>query len=188
MNNGASFATHLGNGIAAQIHRHRNPIWAQLANDRLFAGVIFDGFHLPADVMRVFFKVKGKNLLLLTSDATQLARMDPGVYETTVGGKVELHPSGKLTLYGSDEYLAGSACSLKDCIETAVRTVGCSLAEAVFMASDVPRRMLHLESTNARTIFAWDPADSRLTVLATIEDHAVTYLRPDIASYIRRKD
>ena len=45
---GATLSTHLGNGCPQMIHRHQNPLWAQLASDRLSAGLICDGFHLPA--------------------------------------------------------------------------------------------------------------------------------------------
>jgi len=48
---GASVSTHLGNGCANTIHRHDNPLWPQLAEDRLHASLIADGFHLrPEEV------------------------------------------------------------------------------------------------------------------------------------------
>jgi N-acetylglucosamine-6-phosphate deacetylase len=77
---GASIATHLGNGCANQIHRHKNPLWPQLADDRLAASVIVDRRHLTKDEVRVFYKVKGKNNLILTSDITKFAGMQPGEY------------------------------------------------------------------------------------------------------------
>jgi N-acetylglucosamine-6-phosphate deacetylase len=40
---GARLSTHLGNGIAPQLDRHPNPIWSQLADDRLTACFIADG-------------------------------------------------------------------------------------------------------------------------------------------------
>ena len=50
---GARWSTHLGNGAHAQIRRHPNYIWDQLAEDRLSAGFIFDGHHLPPEVMQL---------------------------------------------------------------------------------------------------------------------------------------
>lgn len=44
---GARLATHLGNGIATTLPRHPNALWTQLADDRLTAGLIADGHHLP---------------------------------------------------------------------------------------------------------------------------------------------
>jgi N-acetylglucosamine-6-phosphate deacetylase len=37
---GAKIATHLGNGAANTINRHRNPFWPQLADDRLHISII----------------------------------------------------------------------------------------------------------------------------------------------------
>ena len=44
---GARLSTHLGNGCHAVLPRHDNPIWEQLADDRLWASLITDGHHLP---------------------------------------------------------------------------------------------------------------------------------------------
>ena len=43
---GARLSTHLGNGIAATLPRHPNPIWDQAALDYLSASFIADGHHL----------------------------------------------------------------------------------------------------------------------------------------------
>lgn len=164
---GARLSTHLGNGIVAQIHRHKNPIWDQLAIDQLYASVIFDGFHLPPNVMKVIRRAKGIERLILTSDASPLAKLAPGVYETSIGGKAELHPNGKLTIYGSEEYLAGSASSLKDCLEIAVRWGGCSLEEAVCQVTLNPRQMLGIENSTSRTVFSWSEQDYKVSVIDT---------------------
>src|SRR2546430_194762 len=39
---GARLSTHLGNGCHAVLPRHANPIWEQLADDRLWASLITD--------------------------------------------------------------------------------------------------------------------------------------------------
>jgi len=44
---GARLCTHLGNGMASKIHRHQNPLWPQLADDRLYASVIADLHNHP---------------------------------------------------------------------------------------------------------------------------------------------
>jgi len=174
---GAVLSTHLGNGIEASLPRHPNPIWDQLAEERLVASFIFDGFHLPANVMKVFCKVKGPQGCLLVSDASNLAGLAPGVYETPVGGKVELHLNGKLSLYGT-EYLAGSASSLVQGVENAVRLAGCSLVEAVRMVTLNPAHLLSFEQT-ANTIFALDHATGQVAIVATCINGKVVYRNPD---------
>jgi len=179
---GATLSTHLGNGIAATIRRHPNPIWDQLADDRLFASAIFDGFHLPPSVMRVFIRAKGVARMLLVSDAVALARMAPGVYDSPVGGKVELHSSGRLNLLGT-EYLAGSASLMTDGFENALRLAGCSLADAVQMVAINPLRVLPGKLPASNTLFRWDPQAQRLTVLATLRAGHALYVSPELRNY-----
>lgn len=140
---GASLSTHLGNGLPGQLARHTNPLWEQLADDRLTASAIFDGHHLPDSVMRVITRCKAPDRLVLTSDAVALAGMPPGVYDGQVGGKVELHPSGRLTMFES-EYLAGSASSLLDGVNTALRVTGLPLPEILPWVTSVPEQLLGL--------------------------------------------
>lgn len=163
---GATLSTHLGNGAPAMLPRHPNMIWDQLAEDRLFASAIFDGHHLSSSVMRVLAKVKGTKRLILTSDAVALARMPPGIYDAAVGGKVELREDGRLSVLGTP-YLAGSASSLKDGVENAVRHAGVTLADACRMASATPAAMLGLPSPRGFTVFRWDEAVSRAIILCT---------------------
>jgi N-acetylglucosamine-6-phosphate deacetylase len=79
---GARLSTHLGNGIAADLPRHPNPIWTQAADDRLFASLIADGHHLDRSVLRVLIRGKGPEKCLLVSDASPLA----GLRLRRVGG------------------------------------------------------------------------------------------------------
>jgi N-acetylglucosamine-6-phosphate deacetylase len=164
VNAGATLSTHLGNGAPAMLPRHPNMIWDQLAEDHLFASAIFDGHHLPASVMRVLAKTKGAERLILTSDAVALARMTPGIYEAAVGGKVELREDGRLSVLGTP-YLAGSASSLKDGVEHAVRDAGVSLADACRMASLTPAALLGLPEPRGFTVFRWMSATARATIV-----------------------
>ena len=139
---GAKISTHLGNGCANMIHRHDNPLWAQMADDRLTPTIIADGFHLNADELIVFHKVKGTNNLMLISDITELAGLPPGEYEWN-GKTVLLTPEGKLRLPDLD-VLAGASFSIRKGIGNMMKYTGCSLQEAIQMAS-----------TNQARIFEW---------------------------------
>lgn len=136
---GARLSTHLGNGIAASIDRHRNPIWAQLADDRLSAAMIADGHHVPADALKTFVRAKGVARSILVSDTVAVGGMPPGIYTTSVGGRVELETSGRLGLVGSG-YLAGATLPLKDGVGRACTATGISLADALSMATINPGR------------------------------------------------
>ena len=136
---GAVLSTHLGNGIAGMIPRHTNPIWPQLSDDRLTAMLIADGQHLPADTIKAMVKAKGVGRAILVSDTVALAGLPAGMYDTPIGGRVELHPNGRLSLAGT-EFLAGAVLPLKDGIARATAMTGISLGDSVRMATENPGR------------------------------------------------
>ena len=136
---GASLSTHLGNGIAQEIPRHRNPIWSQLADDRLTATFIADGHHVPADVLKVMLRAKGVGRSVLVSDSVALTGMPPGTYTTPVGGRVELRPDGRLCIFGST-LLAGSTASLAQCVGHLMRMTELPLKNAIAMVTANPGR------------------------------------------------
>lgn len=140
---GGRLSTHLGNGLPAQIDRHHNPIWPQLTEDPLTAGLIADGHHLPADTFAALVRAKGPGRCVLTSDAAALAGCAPGDYRTAVGGAVTVGSDGSLRLQGTP-YLAGSGASLLDCLRWATGPGGLPLETAVTMATTTPADLLGL--------------------------------------------
>ena len=132
--NGARLSTHLGNGCANMIHRHHNPLWPQLANDKLIPSIIADGNHLLPEELQVFIKVKGTKNIILTSDVVYLSGMAPGNY--TFGElEVTLKEDGTL-LVASQNVLAGASFPLKKGVENIMKFTGISLGDAVMMASE----------------------------------------------------
>ncbi|MBS1800712.1 MAG: amidohydrolase family protein [Acidobacteria bacterium] len=134
---GARLSTHLGNGIAPQLPRHPNPIWSQLAEDRLTASFIADGHHLPPETLRSMLRAKGQGRAFLVSDTVALAGMPAGIYTAPVGDRVEMHADGRLSMYNSTT-LAGATVPLVQCLGRAVRMTGLSLAKIIEMATTVP--------------------------------------------------
>jgi N-acetylglucosamine-6-phosphate deacetylase len=137
---GARLSTHLGNGTAATLPRHPNVIWTQLAEDRLTATMIADGEHLPDHILKAMVRAKGVDRSILVSDTVALEGTPPGIYETRIGGRVELHASGRLSLAGT-EYLAGAMLPLKDGVARVARIMG-ALGAAVKMATENPGRFV----------------------------------------------
>jgi len=133
VDNGASIATHLGNGCANLIHRHKNPLWCQLAEDRLMASVIVDGFHLDSCEVRTFFRAKGADRLVIISDLTSLAGMPPGKYSWN-GMPVVLTPAGMIE-YPEQRVLAGASLPIHRGIFNMMKFTNCSLVEAIQMVT-----------------------------------------------------
>ena len=140
---GASVSTHLGNGCANNIHRHHNPLWPQLANDHLAASLIVDGFHLTEEEVRTFTKAKGYDNTILVSDLTRLAGMPPGKYED-FGRELVMTEEGAIK-FPEEDVLAGASFLITRGIENVTKFTGCSLGEAVDMASKNVARVIGLE-------------------------------------------
>ena len=155
--------------MAGLLPRHPNLIWAQLAEDRLTATFIADRHHLPPDTLTVMLRAKTVSGAILVSDLVMLAGLRPGTYETPVGGKVDLHPDGRLTLAGSD-YLAGATAPLKDAIAYVAADTGFSLGDAVQMATANPghfagaRGVLRVGEPADLIRFRWEPGSSTLAI------------------------
>lgn len=141
--NGARTATHLGNGCANMISRRDNPLWPQLANDQLMASIICDGFHLRDEQIAVFYKVKGTEKTIITSDVTGFASLPPGEYRNEDNEIIELTNEGLLR-YPAQNVLYGSACPISRGVVKIMKVTGCTLGEAVQMASTNPAKLYGL--------------------------------------------
>lgn len=183
---GARHCTHLGNGAHAQLPRHPNYIWEQLANDELTAGIIPDGHHLPPSVLKCFVRVKGLERTILVSDAIHLAGQPPGehVYHDM---RVELTPDRKVALVGTP-YLAGSALELAEGVGNAARFAGLRLHEAIHLATRNPARLLGREGDWGHlgvgrgadlVLLRWEAEERRLSVAATVIQGEVVFRSSD---------
>jgi N-acetylglucosamine-6-phosphate deacetylase len=186
---GARHCTHLGNGAHAQLPRHPNYIWEQLAEDRLCAGIIADGHHLPPAVVKTFIRAKGLERTVLVSDAIAAAGLPPGRYGGNKGQAIEITESGRIQL-ADTPYLAGSGLRLHEGVGNAVRFAGISLAEALYLATRNPARLFGADRGGAGggygrlqpgwaadvLLFRWDEAAARMSVAATVAAGQIVYM------------
>jgi N-acetylglucosamine-6-phosphate deacetylase len=179
---GARVSTHLGNGAHLVMARHPNYLWEQLAEDRLSACFIADGFHLPDAVMKVILRAKGSRALLV-SDAVYLAGLPAGLYDTHIGGKVVLTEEGKLHLATNPNLLAGSAAMMLRGIERLAGAGLCSLKEAWDLASLRPASLLGLPVAKGlkagapADVVVFEETDGRLEVVETYKNGARVFCR-----------
>jgi N-acetylglucosamine-6-phosphate deacetylase len=176
---GASMSTHLGNGMHPVLVRHPNYLWSQLADDRLYASIIADGFHLPAEVIHVFKKVKNEKLILV-SDSVSLAGMPPGDYDLHIGGQVTLTTAGKLHLRNNPSIFAGSANHIRHGVSFLIKNNLATLAEAWEMASVRPQKLIHptlpvFETGAEADLVVMNKQEGKLEVIKTIKKGKVVY-------------
>jgi N-acetylglucosamine-6-phosphate deacetylase len=172
---GARLSTHLGNASHPMIPRLRNYLWEQLGEDRLMAGIICDGFHLPKSVVRVFTRAKGLDRLILVSDVAYLGGLNPGLYRWN-DVEVQVFDDGHLGLPGT-ESLAGAAHLLDWDIPRFMEFTGYSLGETIPLCSRNPGRIQGSPDNYGRlepgapanlVVFDYEPGMDRLKVLKTI--------------------
>jgi len=152
---GARLSTHLGNGAHRMLRRHPNYIWDQLAEDRLWASLIVDGHHLPAEVVQTIVRAKSPARCLLVSDLSGLAGLPVGRYASS-GCDLEILSDGRLVIAGQDQLLAGASQPLHLGIANVMRFAGVDLKTAVTMATQTPDRLLGHPAVG---LTAGDPAD-----------------------------
>jgi N-acetylglucosamine-6-phosphate deacetylase len=173
---GARLSTHLGNGSHRLLPRHPNYLWDQLAEDRLWASLIVDGHHLPAEVVKTFLRAKTPARCILVSDLASQAGLPPGRYVIGLSG-VEVLEDGRLVVAGQRQLLAGASQPLATAVARVMDFAGLDLASAVALANQQPARLLGLRPP---AIEEGQPADLiQFTVhppsdssLADIEVHA----------------
>jgi len=160
---GATMSTHLGNGCSDILPRHPNVIWSQLAEDRLLAGLIVDGIHLPPEMVKSMVRAKTLDRCILVTDAVTCAGCPPGRYQ--LGHlEVELSPEGRVWSPTSGT-LAGSALLLPNGVANLCRFTGLGIEDALPLASIRPAAYLD-EAPRGTLDLDWDAANGTLRVEA----------------------
>ncbi len=142
---GARGVTHLGNGCNPVLPRHPNILWEQAAEDRLYAGIIADGHHLPPATAKVLYRAKPRDRLFLVSDAIGMAGAPPGRYHMR-GAIAEMTPAGRFGFYDSP-ILIGAAVPLARCLANLASFLGQGETPAAYTAhaTEVPARLMGLD-------------------------------------------
>lgn len=143
MDMGITLITHLYNGMRDFSHREPGIIGAALTDERVACELICDGIHLHVGAMELAVRMKGKDGIVLVSDAMMATGLEDGKYE--LGGQDVYVRDGAARL--EDGTLAGSTLTLDRAVYNMVHLVGVSLEDAVRMASLNPARVIGVERT-----------------------------------------
>lgn len=179
INAGAQTSTHLGNGCENMIHRRHNILWPQLADDRLIATIICDGFHLTPEMIKTFIRAKTPDRVIATSDITHFAGREPG--EHIINGQTFLlSPEGMPSL-PAQGVLAGAALPLKTGIENILKHADCDMSDAFKMTCTNPAKLYGLDHVsglnegNRADLILFDYSDGEITIEQTILNGMVVY-------------
>ncbi|MEO6742155.1 MAG: amidohydrolase family protein [Chthoniobacteraceae bacterium] len=173
---GALMSTHLGNGCPQLMHRHTNPVLAQLAEDRLAASIIPDGAHLPPEIVRLYRRVKGAERTVLVTDAMAAAGAPSGRY--TIGDLVIQIGRDRIARQPGSPNLAGAAITMREAVERYIAMTDAPLAEAWEAASgrawELLRRSGAVKRIPDSTVLARFHG-GKLDVLATLNGRRVLW-------------
>ncbi|HQR67420.1 MAG TPA: N-acetylglucosamine 6-phosphate deacetylase [Thermoanaerobaculia bacterium] len=136
---GARHMTHFGNAMKPLHHRDVGPVGWGLSSEAVSVDVIADLHHLSADMLRLVWKAKGPERVVLISDAVPAAGLPDGPHRVW-GETLTLRDGAVRNATGN---LAGSAALLDDCV---ARLASCGIPPeaARRSAATVPRRLLGL--------------------------------------------
>lgn len=135
---GITQATHLYNGMRSFSHREPGVLGAVLTDERVACEMICDGIHVHPAAMKMAVKLKGKDRIILISDAMMAAGLSDGKYQ--LGGQDVFVKDGAARL--ASGALAGSTLTLNRAVYNMVHLVGVPLNEAVQMASLNPAKAI----------------------------------------------
>lgn len=139
--NGADSFSHLFNAMSP-LH-HRNPGAVGAAMDSLAScEIIADNIHLHPATLRIIFKLKGSDNLILITDAMRACLMGEGEYE--LGGQTVIVRNGEARLASGE--LAGSVLTMNRAIKNIIYNTGANLVDAIKMAALNPAEALGIAS------------------------------------------
>jgi N-acetylglucosamine-6-phosphate deacetylase len=139
---GAKSVTHLFNAMSPLHHRDPGLPGAVFAHGTAACGIIVDRHHVHPEMVRLAYDRLGPERMYLVTDAMAAAGMGPG--EHSLAGRTVHVEDGAPKL--ADGTLAGSALLMPEAVANVVEITGCTLQDAVKMASTTPARLVGANS------------------------------------------
>lgn len=142
---GFTTATHLFNAMPALDHRAPGLAGETLANDAVTASIIADGLHVHPDLVKIAWKMKAPDNIVLVSDAVGALGVPPG--EFLQGGMEIIVGQDSARL--KDGTLAGSVLKLDRALRNVMEYTGAPIEQVLPALGVNQSRLLHLEKFGA---------------------------------------
>lgn len=141
--NGCSLITHLysctSTVVRKNAYRHAGVNEFAFYNDDIFAEIITDGAHLPPELIRLVYKIKGRDRVALITDSMSVCGVDKK--SGNLNGIDYIVEDGVCKLADRSSF-AGSIATADRLVYTCVKKAGLSLIDSVYMAATVPAKIL----------------------------------------------
>lgn len=128
LESGLTGVTHIYNGMRWMNHLELGTGGVGTFDDRLYAELITDGYHVNKEFVNILFKFKPIDKILFISDNVHLSGLPEG--KGSMGGVPVIIEKDKLIVDQSSVYsLAGSCLKLTDSIKNVMKMTGISIEE-----------------------------------------------------------
>lgn len=158
---GVRQVTHCFNAMTPLHHRHPGVVGAAMLTDELYTELIADGIHIHPAVMTLLIRVKGRERVMLVTDAMDATELPDGEYH--LGAQQIVVHDGAARL--ADGTLASSTLTMDAAVRNVIQMCGMSLVDAVYMASTTPAEAMGWSDRRGR-IFPGLDAD-----LVILDEH-----------------
>lgn len=141
---GLTLATHIYSGMNCvtrrNLFRKLGAVETAFLEDDVYVEAIGDGMHLPPELLKLVYKIKGPDKMCLVTDSIRAAGMPEGPYEeraTVMGGIAYLKDMSSF---------AGSVATTDRLVRTMYKQVGAPLTDCVKMITQIPAKLMKLEN------------------------------------------
>lgn len=147
---GCILATHLYSGMNTvtrrNLARKLGAVETAFLEDTVFVEIICDGIHLPKELLRLIYKLKGESRICLITDSMRGAGMPEGEY--ILGAKNDgllCVSDGNIAYLPDKSAYAGSVATVDRLLRVAVNEAKIPLCSAVSMLTAVPAKVMNLK-------------------------------------------
>jgi N-acetylglucosamine-6-phosphate deacetylase len=142
IDHGVTGFTHLFNAMSQLGAREPGVVGAALDHHDTWCGVIADGVHVSGASLRIAYRCKGPEKLMLVTDAMPPVGSSENEF-ILMGNRITAKDGVCIDAKGT---LAGTALDMASAVRNMMKLTDCSLAEASIMASTSPASFLGLEN------------------------------------------
>ena len=174
---GATCFTHTYNGMSRFNHRDNNLVGAALGSD-IFAECICDGHHSTINSLKIFFRCKGKNGIMM-SDGLMTKGLPVGTKMLFGGQEIEMKEDDTCRLTSTGNF-AGSILRINNGLKILVEEVNVPFEIALSSCTSAPARYLKIDN---RKGYLKEGYDADIVILDDSYNVLNTYCRGKLYSY-----
>ena len=175
--NGATSLTHSFNAMKPLHHREAGTIGGALLADNMYLEIITDLVHVSKEALQILYKIKGKDKLVVITDAMEAKHLPDGKYQ--LGGQDVFVKDGEARLESGA--LAGSVLLMNNGLKNAQEVFGTTLEETIDFATINPARNIYVDDKKGSIKVGKDAdfavIDKDFNVYQTIRGGNIVYSR-----------